>query len=65
MMKNKLKDLALTMLSMMIVCVGVGLTTFYLANKVSFLSIFLGLMGFAILWPAIDHYKQSIGNGFK
>ena len=65
MMKNKIKDLALTFLSCLIVCVGVGTVTIYLTQKITYTSIFFGLLGFAILWPAIDHYKQSIKDGFK
>jgi hypothetical protein len=64
-MKNKLKDLALTAIACFIVCIGVGSVAIYLTQKITYTSIFLGLFGFAILWPAIDYYKQSIKNGKK
>ena len=57
---EKLKDFGLEIMACMIVTVGVGLMIFYLSEVVSFLSVFLGMMGYWILRPLIGHYKQEI-----
>lgn len=57
---GKLKDFGLEIIASMIVTVGVGLMIFYLTEIVSFLSVFLGMIGYLILRPLISHYKQEI-----
>lgn len=40
---------------------GSYLTGFYLRNEISFTSIFCGILGFFILFPAIKKWDQMLG----
>ena len=59
---KRIKDISIMFASAIIVCVGVTLVALYLSEKPSFSSILLGMMGFIILSPAIEYYKDLINN---
>ncbi len=64
-MRHKLKKLGLEFIASATVAFGVGLVVFYLAEEVSFLSIFTGMVGYLILKPAIDYYRELFEEFFK
>jgi hypothetical protein len=45
-----------------IVCIGVTLVAVYLSQTPSFISLLIGMIGFIILSPAIEFYKDLINN---
>jgi hypothetical protein len=64
-MKAKLKEIGLEFLAAAIVAMGVGFATLYLVEVFSFLSLFMGMLGYIILRPAIKYYKESLDEFLK
>ena len=59
---KRIKDISIMFAAAIIVCIGVTLVAVYLSQTPSFISILLGMMGFIILSPAIEFYKDLINN---
>lgn len=49
-----------SMVSVLIVMLGVYFYSFYLRNELSITSIFLGILGFFILFPAIKKWDELL-----
>ena len=64
-MKQKLKGIGLEFMAAAIVALGVGFATLYLVEVFSFLSLFMGMIGYIILRPAIRYYKESLEEFFN
>lgn len=54
--KNFLKSFT----AVLIVMLGVYLSSFYLRNEISFTSIFCGIIGFFIIFPAITKWEKTL-----
>ena len=59
---KRIKDISIMFAAAIIVCIGVTLVAVYLSQTPSFISILLGMIGFIILSPAIEFYKDLINN---
>ena len=46
--------------STIFVMIGCFFMNFYLNHPLGFVSIFCGLLGFLILYPAVDKWKETI-----
>jgi len=57
---KKIKDFFKSLVAVMIVMLGAYLTGFYLKNEVSFTSVFCGIIGFLILFPAIKKWEETL-----
>jgi hypothetical protein len=57
---DKLKEFGLSVLSSMIVTIGVLMVVAYLSLDFSIFSLFFGLIGYFIVHPLIVHYKKEI-----
>jgi ABC-type phosphate transport system permease subunit len=57
---KKLKEIMTGVAAVVVVVIGVGCTVSYFKEQPSFTSIVLGLLGLAILSPAISFYHESI-----
>ena len=57
---NKLKEFGLSVLSSIIVTIGVLMVVAYLSLDFSVFSLFFGLIGYFIVHPLIVHYKKEI-----
>ena len=57
---DKLKEFGLSVLSSMIVTIGVLMVVTYLSLDFSIFSLFFGLIGYFIVHPLIVHYKKEI-----
>ena len=57
---KKIVDLLKTFVAILIVMLGAYFTNFYLSNKISFTSVFIGIIGFFILFPAIKKWEETI-----
>ncbi len=57
---QKIKSFFKSFISVMIVMLGVYLTTFYLKNDLSFTSVICGIIGFLILVPAVNKWDETL-----
>lgn len=57
---DKLKEFGLSVLSSIIVTIGVLMVVAYLSLDFSVFSLFFGLIGYFIIHPLIVHYKKEI-----
>jgi hypothetical protein len=58
---TRIKSFLRSFVAVFIVMFGSYLTGFYLRNEISFTSIFCGILGFFILFPAIKKWDQMLG----
>jgi len=58
-MKN-FKEFLKSMISIMIVMLGAYLTSFYIQHEISFTSVFVGIIGFFILFPAMKRWDRVL-----
>jgi hypothetical protein len=47
-------------ISTVFVMIGCFLVTFYMKEPFSIVSLFCGLLGFFILYPAVDKWKETL-----
>ena len=57
---KKVKDFFKGFVPFLIVVLGVFLTNYYLTTQFSFKSVFLGIVGFFILYPAIKKWDNTL-----
>jgi cytochrome c biogenesis factor len=57
---KKIKDFFKSFVAVMIVMLGAYLLTFYMKNEFSFTSVFAGIIGFLIIFPAIKKWEQTL-----
>lgn len=57
-MKNTILNFLLSFMSIIIVMIGAYFLSFYVINEISFTSIILGVIGFLIIYPAIDKWEN-------
>ena len=57
---QKVKNFFKSFISVLIVMLGAYLTSFYLRNEFSFVSVFCGIVGFFILFPAIKKWEKTL-----
>ena len=57
---KKIKDFFKSFIAVAIVMLGSYLISFYLRNEVSFTSVFCGIIGFLIIFPAIKKWEETI-----
>jgi hypothetical protein len=57
---EKIKDLLKSFVAVAIVMLGSYLISFYLRNEVSFTSVFCGIIGFLIIFPAIKRWEETL-----
>jgi hypothetical protein len=62
---KKFKEILKGVAAMFIVALGVGFMLFYLKEIPSIGSVLIGLIGLAILSPAVEYYHQLIKDFFK
>jgi hypothetical protein len=48
------------LVSILIVFLGTYLVSFYLTNEISFTSVFVGIIGFFIINPAITKWNKTL-----
>jgi hypothetical protein len=60
-MKEKIKSFLRSFGAVLIVMLGTYLMGFYIKNEISFTSVFCGIIGFFILFPAIKKWDQMLG----
>ena len=57
---QKVKEFFKSFISVVIVMLGAYLTGFYLRNEFNFVSVFCGIVGFFILFPAIKKWEKTL-----
>ena len=57
---KKIKDFFKSFVAVTIVMLGAYLLTFYMKNEISFTSVFSGIIGFLIIFPAIKKWEQLL-----
>jgi L-lactate permease len=57
---KKIKDFFKSFIAVAIVMLGSYLISFYLRNEVSFTSVFCGIIGFLIIFPAIKKWEETL-----
>jgi hypothetical protein len=57
-MKNTILNFLMSFMSIIIVMIGAYFLSFYVINEISFTSIILGVIGFLIIYPAIDKWEN-------
>ena len=57
---KKIKDFFKSFIAVAIVMLGSYLISFYLRNEVSLTSVFCGIIGFLIIFPAIKKWEETI-----
>ena len=57
---KKIKDVFKSFIAVAIVMLGSYLISFYLRNEVSFTSVFCGIIGFLIIFPAIKKWEETL-----
>jgi len=57
---KKIKEFFKSFIAVAIVMFGAYLTSFYLRNEVSFTSVFCGIIGFLIIFPAIKKWEETL-----
>ena len=57
---QKVKEFFKSFVAVAIVMLGAYLTGFYLRNEFSFVSVFCGIVGFFILFPAVKKWEKTI-----
>ncbi len=56
---NKVKKFFKSFLSVITVMLGAYLLGFYINNEISFTSVFVGIIGMMILYPAIKKWNKT------
>jgi len=64
-MKKTILDLFIGFLASCITMLGGYFVTFYFMEGISFTSIILGLIGYFIIFPAIQKWEERINNLFN
>ena len=57
---KKIKNFLKSFTAIVIVMLGAYLTGFYLKNEISFTSVFCGIIGFLVLFPAIKKWEETL-----
>jgi L-lactate permease len=57
---KKIKDFFKSFVAVLIVMLGCYLTSFYIRNEISFTSVFSGIIGFLIIFPAIKKWEKLL-----
>ena len=57
---KKIVDLLKSFVAVLIVMTGTVLLNFYITHRFSILSIILGIIGFAILFPAVKKWEKTL-----
>jgi hypothetical protein len=57
---NKVKNFFKSFIAVLIVMLGSYLTSFYMKNEISFTSVFCGIVGFFIVFPAIKKWEETL-----
>jgi L-lactate permease len=57
---KKIKDFIKAFVSVAIVMLGCYLFSFYIRHEISFTSVFAGIIGFLILYPAIKKWNTTL-----
>jgi L-lactate permease len=57
---KKIKDLFKSFIAVAIVMLGCYLTSFYIRHEISFTSVFSGIIGFLIIFPAIKKWEKLL-----
>ena len=57
---KKIKDFLKSFVAVLIVMLGCYLTSFYILHEISFTSVFVGIIGFLIIFPAIKKWEQVL-----
>ncbi len=57
---KKIKDFFKSFVAVTIVMLGAYLLTFYMKNEISFTSVFSGIIGFLIIFPAIKKWEKTL-----
>jgi hypothetical protein len=57
---KKIKEFLKSFVAVVIVTLGAYLLTFYVKNEVSFTSVFSGIIGFLIIFPAIKKWENLL-----
>jgi len=56
-----MKKFIISFVATLIVMTGVYLISFYLKHGFSFISIILGIVGFFVVYPAIQRWEKILG----
>jgi len=57
---EKIKDFFKSFVAVLIVMLGCYLTSFYIRHEISFTSVFSGIIGFLIIFPAIKKWEKLL-----
>jgi hypothetical protein len=57
---EKVKEFFKSFVAVLIVMLGGYLVSFYLRNEISFTSVFCGIIGFIIIFPAIKKWEEVL-----
>ena len=57
---KKIKDFLKSFVAVVIVMLGCYLTSFYIRHEISFTSVFSGIIGFLIIFPAIKKWEKLL-----
>jgi hypothetical protein len=57
---KKVKNYLKSLISTLIVFLGTYFVSFYLTNEISFTSVFVGIIGFFIINPAITKWNKTL-----